>query len=155
MDKYRPVKRLVREVIKGQGKAEVADKKRLRHILWMASRGGLGKRNVGIIWMLFGSALRVNEIAKLKVFDMIRESGELKTTFSIPASYTKTNKSRAVFMLAKPQIKAIEEWIAERLEFNVFVSDKDTYRGLNPDMPMFAITRKGKSWRTMAFRKEI
>ena len=102
--------------------------------------------------MLFGSGLRVNEIAKLKVSDLIRESGELKTTFPIPTSYTKTNKSRAVFILAKPQIKAIEEWICERLEFNVFVSDKSTYRGLNPDMPMFAITRKGKSCRTMAFR---
>jgi hypothetical protein len=102
--------------------------------------------------MLFGSAMRVNEIAKLKVSDMIRESGELKTTFSISASYTKTNKSSAVFILAKPQIKAIEEWICERLELKVFISDNDKYRGLNPNMPMFAITRKGKSWRTMAFR---
>ena len=41
MDKYRPVKWLVREVIKGQGKAEVATKKSLKHILWMASRAAL------------------------------------------------------------------------------------------------------------------
>lgn len=152
MDRYRPVKRLIRETIKGQGKAEVATKKRLKHILWMASRGGLGKRNVAIIWMLFGSGLRVNEIAKLKVSDLVRESGELKTTFSIPSSYTKTNKSRAAFILARPQINAIEDWISERLKYGVFITQQSTFRGLNPAMPMFAITRKGKSWKRMEFR---
>ena len=53
--KNRPVKRLLREKPKGEGKAEVATKKQFKNILWQSSMGALGKRNVGIVWMLFGS----------------------------------------------------------------------------------------------------
>lgn len=152
MGRYRPVNRLIREKKKGEGKAEVPTKKCFKQILWMAAHGGLGKRNVAIIWMLFGSGLRINEVAKLKVKDLLRETNELRTTFIIPASYTKTDKSRAAYILAKPHINAIEEWLSEMLEQKVCVLDKDEFRGLNPDWPMFAITKKGKSWRKMAFR---
>ena len=54
MASLRPVKRLVADRKRGEGKAEVPTKKRFKHILWMASRGDLGKRNIAIIWMLFG-----------------------------------------------------------------------------------------------------
>ena len=152
MDKLRPVKRLIQERTTGSGKAEVATKKRFKQILWMASRGSLGSRNVAIIWMLFGSGLRVNEVAKLKVSDLVRPTGELKTTFSIPSHYTKTDKPRTAYVLAKAHREAIESWINERIEQGVFKGATDEYGALRPDSPMFAVTRKGKSWRTMAFR---
>ncbi|WP_394222659.1 tyrosine-type recombinase/integrase [Alteromonas gracilis] len=152
MGKYRPVNRLIRDKKKGEGKAEVPTKKRFKQILWMASRGDLGKRNLAIIWTLFGSGLRINEVAKLRVRDLLRETNELRTTFIIPASYTKTNKSRAAYILAKPHINAIEEWLREMLDQNICVLENDEFRGLNPDWPIFAITKKGKSWRKMAFR---
>lgn len=152
MDKLRPVKRLIHERKTGSGKAEVATKKRFKHILWMASRGSLGKRNVAIIWMLFGSGLRVNEVAKLTVSDLVRSTGEIKTTFTIPSSYTKTGKSRTAYILAKAHREAIAAWIGQRTTECVFVAESADYGGLRPDSPMFAVTKKGKSWRTMAFR---
>lgn len=118
----------------------------------MASRGSLGKRNVAIIWMLFGSGLRVNEVAKLTVSDLVRSTGEIKTTFTIPSSYTKTGKSRTAYILAKAHREAIAAWIGQRTTERVFVADSCDHGGLRPDSPMFAITKKGKSWRTMAFR---
>ncbi len=61
---------------------EASTKKRFKQILWMASNGSLGKRNIAIIRMLFGSGIRINEVVKLKVYDLLRETNELRTTFS-------------------------------------------------------------------------
>lgn len=152
MGRYRPVKRLIRDKQKGKGKAEVPTKKRFKQILWMASHGSLGHRNVAIIWMLFGSGLRINEVAKLKIKDIIRESGELRTTFIIKGSYTKTGKARAAYILARKHRQAIERWIDELIDEAVCLSGEPGFRGLRPDWPLFAITKKGNSWRHMAFR---
>jgi integrase/recombinase XerD len=149
---YRPIKRLIRTNKAGEGKAEVATKKQLSNILWQSSRGSLGKRNVAVIWMLFGSGLRINEVAKLKVSDLIRESNELRTTFVIKGSYTKTGKPRAAYILYSSHRRAIESWIDELIEERACLSGSDTYRGLHKDWPLFSITKKGRYWRKMAFR---
>lgn len=149
---YRPIKRLIRTNKKGEGKAEVATKKQLKNILWQSSRGSLGKRNVAVIWMLFGSGCRINEVAKLKVSDLIRESNELRTTFIIKGSYTKTGNPRAAYILYRNHRIAIEAWIDELIEERACLSGEDTYRGLRKDWPLFSITKKGRYWRKMAFR---
>ena len=136
MPSLRPVKRLVADRKCGEGKAEVPTKKRFKHILWMASRGDLGKRNVAIIWMLFGSGLRINEVAKLTRRDLLTPSGTLKKTFTVPSSYTKTGKARVAFILANQHRAAVENWISDMIDNRVFVSDQNSYRFLNPDMPM-------------------
>ena len=149
---YRPVKRLIREQKKGEGKAAVATKKQFKNILWQSSRGGLGKRNAAIIWMLFGSGMRINEVAYLTVQDLIRDTGELKTTFIIKGAYTKTSKPRAAYILVRKHIAAVEAWIAELIEEGVGKSEDDSYRSLRKDYPLFAVTKKGRYWRKMAWR---
>jgi len=113
---YRPIKRLIRASKKAESKAEVATKKQLRNILWQSSRGSLGKRNVAIIWMLFGSGCRINKVATFKVADLIRETNELRTTFVIKGGYTKTGKPRAAYILYKSHRIAIESWFDELIE---------------------------------------
>lgn len=66
MPRHRPTNRLRSVPEHGRGKAQVVDRPgQLAHILWAASRGELGCRNVAVIWMLFGSGIRVNEVAHL------------------------------------------------------------------------------------------
>ncbi|QFT57059.1 hypothetical protein FIU95_21140 (plasmid) [Microbulbifer sp. THAF38] len=68
MARTRPVNRLKSVTVTGSGQAEIVEQpKQLAHILWAASRGDTGKRNVALIWMLFGSGLRINEVAQLKL----------------------------------------------------------------------------------------
>ncbi len=93
MAKRRPVKRFLDKYEPGEGKATVVGApKDLSHILFVASKGGLGRRNVAIMWMLFGSGLRITEVGQLKVSDIYYPDGELKRSFVIPGTYTKTNK---------------------------------------------------------------
>lgn len=152
MRRYRPVKRLIETRKTGEGKAKVATKSKFKNILWQARRGSLGYRNVAIVWMLFGSGLRVNEVAKLTVADLVHKSGDIKTTFTIPSAYTKTNKPRAAYVVVKGHRDALERWIEHRRDESVFMASDPAYRGLSPDSPMFAVTKKGRYWRTMSFK---
>lgn len=155
MVRRRPVNRLVRPQVKGKGKAEVPTKKKFKDILWLASRGNLGKRNVAFIWMLFGAGMRVTEAARLKNSDIMYSNGELKTTFTIPASYTKgkkgNKKARLAFILAKTHRLAMEEWLNEMVEGEAWYTGNGEYRNLNKDKPVFP-TRRGKTWKSLQFQ---
>ena len=48
--------------------------------------------------------------------------------------------------------EAIEDWINELIVEKVCISDESTFRTLKKDWPIFAITKKGRYWRKMAFR---
>jgi len=91
------------------------------------------------MWMLFGSALRINEVAKLKISDIFHPNGELKTTFKIPGKYTKTEKARIVYIRVPQQ----------RLNENAMLSKDNLYGGLNGNSPVF-LSKKGM-WRNFAF----
>jgi integrase/recombinase XerD len=148
--KNRPVKRLINTYEAGEGKAQIIERpSQLSTILWRASRGELGNRNVAIIWMLFGAGMRINEVAQLKVSDVFWPSGDLKKTFIIPASYTKTAKSRVAYIVVPQQRKAIEQWCAQRLNEHAMLSQDDRYRGLSGDSPLF-LSKKGV-WRKFSF----
>jgi len=104
MAKRRPVKRLLDKYESGIGKAAVVDTpKDLSHILFASSKGELGRRNIAIMWMLFGFGLRVMEVGQLKVSDGYYPDGELKRSFVIPGTYTKTSKPRSIYILVPQQ----------------------------------------------------
>ena len=148
--KYRPIKRLINLYEPGEGKAQVIEgPSQLTDILWRAARGELGRRNVAITWMLFGSGMRINEVAQLQVKDVVRPNGELKTTFIIPAKYTKTKKSRLAYILVPQQRQSLTLWIAQRLGEKAMLCDDGTYGSLRGDSPLF-LSKKG-AWRKFAF----
>jgi len=148
-NKRRPIKRLITEYKAGEGKAQVLDSpSQLTNILWRASQGELGTRNVAIVWMLFGAGMRINEVAQLKIKDVFWPNGELKKTFIIPALYTKTNKSRAAYIVVKQQRQALEDWKQQRLNERAMLSADGSFGGLRGDSPLFLSKKKG--WRKFA-----
>lgn len=150
VSKIRPVKRLIDVYEAGEGKAQVIDRPgQLTDVLWRAYRGELGVRNVAIVWMLFGSGMRINEVAQLKVNDVYWPNGELKKTFIIPAQYTKTNKSRIAYIVVPQQRQALSSWITQRIREKAMLSDDGSYGGLYGDSPLF-LSKKG-TWRKFAF----
>jgi len=153
MANTRPVKRLLNVYEVGEGKAEVIEKPSvLNHVLFVASNGQLGRRNVAIMMMLFGSGLRINEVAQLKVSDVYFSDGTLKRNFVIPASYTKTNKARPAYIIAKVQRSALKGWYTQRLNENALLSDDGSYGGLRGDSPLFLSKKSG--WRKFSFTQK-
>lgn len=100
--------------------------------------------------MLFGSGLRINEAAQLKVKDIFDADGELKDSFRLPGSYTKTGKPRMIFLLVAQQREALLALRDQRLADRVMLSSDGRYGGLSPDSPVF-LALKGKTWRKLAF----
>lgn len=150
VSKTRPVKRLLNVYEPGEGKAQVIERpSELTNVLWRASRGELGRRNVAIIWMLFGSGMRINEVAQLQVKDVYRPDGELKKTFIIPARYTKTSKSRVAYIVAPQHRQALESWREQRVSERAMVSQDQSFGGLSGESPLF-LSKKG-AWRKFAF----
>ena len=150
MANRRPVKRLLDKYEPGSGKAQVVNSpSQLSHILFVASKGELGRRNVSILWMLFGTGMRINEVAQLKVSDAYYPSGELKTTFIIPGTYTKTGKPRPAYIKVKQQREALELWQKQRIAEGAMLSEDSLYGGLDGDSPLF-LSKKG-AWRKFAF----
>ena len=150
MAKRRPIKRLLAKYEPGEGKAEVIDSpSQLSHLLFVASRGDLGCRNVAIFWMLFGTGMRINEVAQLTIADVFYPNGELKTSFIIPGTYTKTNRPRPAYIKVRQQRSALDAWIKQRLDENAFLSNDGSYGGLRGDSPLFL--SKKSQWRKFAF----
>ena len=148
--KRRPIKRIDHDYKVGSGQAQTLDTpSQLTNLLLRAYRNEMGKRDVAIIWMLFGSGMRVNEVAQLKVKDVIYKNGELKKTFSLPAKYTKTNNSRAVYIVVRQQREALEVWIRQRLDEAGMLSSDGSYGGLRGDSPLFLVKKGG--WHTLSF----
>lgn len=153
VSKSRPVRRLIDVYEPGEGKAQVINRpSELVNVLWRASRGELGRRNVAITWMLFGSGMRINEVAQLRVKDVYRPDGTLKKTFIIPAKYTKTNKSRVAYIIAEQQRQSLSEWRDQRINERAMVNEGGSYGGLCGDSPLF-LSKKG-SWRKFAFNNK-
>lgn len=153
VSKSRPVRRLIDVYEPGEGKAQVVDRpSELSNVLWRASRGDLGRRNVAITWMLFGAGMRINEVAQLQVKDVYRPDGGLKKTFIIPAKYTKTNKSRVAYIVAAQHRQALSQWREQRIDDKAMLSDDGSYGGLRADSPLF-LSKKG-SWRKFAFNNK-
>lgn len=151
MPKLRPTRRLLSEPEHGRGKAQVVDRPgQLVHILWAASRGDLGCRNVGVIWMLFGSGLRVNEVAHLLVSDVFYRDGKLKEVFSVRGPSTKTGKHRPAFILARQHREALIAWRDQRVSEGAFLSEDGSYGDLCGDSYLF-LGKRGRTWRRLAF----
>jgi len=152
VSKRRPVKRLLSSAAIGSGRAQILEKPSdLTHLIWVASQGKNGIRNRLIIWMLFGSGMRINETAHLKISDVIHPSGDIKPVFSISAKYTKTGNPRAAYILASEHVKTLESWLSYRIENNIMMGATEEYRGLNPSNHLILFA-KGRVWRNPSFQ---
>lgn len=153
MANRRPVQRLLGSYEPGSGKAQVVDSpSQLSHILFVASKGELGRRNVSILWMLFGTGMRINEVAQLKVSDTYYPSGELKAAFIIPGTYTKTGKPRPAYIKVKQQREALDLWQKQRIAETAMLSEDGSYGGLDGSSPLF-LSKKG-AWRNFSFNSK-
>ena len=73
-----------------------------KNLLVEAGSRRYGERNVSLVWHSFGSALRVTEIAQLKVGDVLARDGSIRRTGWLLSTYTKNGKPRLCTERARP-----------------------------------------------------
>ena len=81
--------------------------------------------------------LRVTEISRITVADVMLASGKLRTEISLREAVTKGCRQRCAYVATKPLLDALEVYLAYRLAYDIGTElDGSKYRGLLPHQPL-------------------
>lgn len=119
----------------------------LRHLLRVTEATSRHpERDAVILWLGFACGLRVTEIARLTVADVLLPSGKLREEVSLRAEITKGCRQRLAYMTNPKLIAALERYIAWRRskDFGCSLDDRQ-YRGLMPATRLI-LTWKGGAY---------
>lgn len=149
----RAIKRLVST--REEDRAAVLEARHIKNLVVRAKRGENGVRNLSIVWHCFACALRVTEIAHLKVEDVISRSGEIKEVPELPGSYTKNGKPRFFFQLYPAQRQALDAYLRYRVKHGIRTNENSKdFRGLEPKSHLYiARGSTGFSLATKKYRR--
>lgn len=122
--------------------------------------GDHAKRNVALIYTLFGTGLMPSEIASLRVDDYLYKDLPREDTVVRP-EISFNGRSRPLMWSNKTLTKAVDAYLEERVMRRLGVSSKVGCRGLDPASPLFLargeegftfrVTEKnGKTYRSCA-----
>lgn len=102
-------------------------------------------RDVLVLMLGHKAGLRITEITRITVADIMFPSGRLREEVSLREAVTKGCKQRCTFLSSKPLVDAMEAYLAYRIERDIGVElgDNLPYRGLLPHMPLIWSSRGG------------
>lgn len=99
--------------------------------------GDHAKRNVALIYTLFGTGLMPSEIASLRVDDYLHKDNPKEDTIVRPA-ISFNGRSRPLMWSNKTLTKAVDAYLEERIQKGLGVGTKKSgCRGLDPESPLF------------------
>lgn len=116
----------------------------LRHLLRVTEATSRHpERDAVILWLGFACGLRVTEVARLTVADVLLPSGRLRSEVSLRAEITKGCRQRLAYLTNPKLIAALERYIAWRRArgFGCSLDDRK-FRGLMPETRL-VLTWKG------------
>jgi len=117
----------------GKKKAPVLTPRDLKRLLYVAGDTRNPERNQLIVWLLFGAAFRITEVAVIEIKDVLWKSGEIRNNVIIPAKYSKNGKAGHVFFYHKKLLKALDSYLDVRVAKRLLMDDSPNYRGLKKD----------------------
>lgn len=108
------------------------------------------ERDVLVLMLGHKCGMRITEISRLTVADVMHPSGKLRTEISLREAVTKGCRQRCAYLASKPAIQALEAYLAYRIERRVGTTlDPAAYRGLWPHQPLiYSGRRAGMSQNT-------
>lgn len=100
------------------------------------------QRDVLVLMLGHHCGMRVTEISRITVADVMQPSGKLRVEVSLRADVTKGCRQRCAYLATKPLIAALEVYLAYRIERGVGTDlYGKTYRGLLPNQPLIYSSR--------------
>lgn len=99
-------------------------------------------RDVLVIMLGHGAGMRITEISRITVADVMLASGKLRLEMSLRESVTKGCKQRCAYLSNKDLVVALEAYLAYRIERGIGTElDGKVYRGLLPHQPLIYSSR--------------
>ena len=99
-------------------------------------------RDVALLLVLFATAAKPLEIARLEVRDYLTEDGSVREESMMRADAAINGKGRPLFFASTKVVGAIDAYLEERIRRGQGTKDSTMYRGLDPDSRLF-LTGKG------------
>lgn len=128
----------------------------LRHVLRVTTATSRHpERDCLAILMTHCAGLRVTELARLEVRDVLWTTGRLREEVQLRAEITKNCKSRTVFLTNPTLREAAEAWIKLRQAKSLGTDLlREQFRGLSP-YTSFILTHKGRGFELVCKRRTL
>lgn len=89
-----------------------------------------------------GAGLRITEISRITVADVMLPSGKLRTEISLREAVTKGCRQRCAYLSNKDLVLALEAYLTYRIDRGIGTElDGKAYRGLLPNQPLIYSSR--------------
>ena len=100
------------------------------------------ERDVLVLMLGHHCGMRITEISRITVADVMHASGKLRSEISMREAITKGCRQRCAYLVSRPAIQALETYLLYRIEKGIgaaFVHGQ--YRGLLPHQPLIYSSR--------------
>ena len=128
-------------LLRGKKKAKVLTTKEFKKLLFEVSLSRNPERNALIVRMLFDMAMRVSEVARIKVEDMLWPNGKWRDEVLLQAKICKGGKAGIVFTFSPKLREAGNKYFDMRISKKQWMGEPERYRGLHPKSPVILSDR--------------
>lgn len=128
----------------------------MRHLLRVtAATSRHPERDALVLLLGLACAMRVTEIARVLVSDVLLPSGKVRSEVSLRAAITKGCTQRCIFLTHPLVLAALDAYIEQRWSQGHGTElDRKRYRGLSPATPLI-MTFKGSGFELAAKRRTL
>lgn len=124
------------------GRARALYPKEIKHAVKVAGVCQNPIRNQLVLLLSHCCGLRITEIARLRVRDVMFASGELREELRLPAAITKSSRARIVWLSHRQLQQTLDSCVRYRTKKRLATTlDASRYRGLNPDSKLILNNR--------------
>jgi site-specific recombinase XerD len=115
----------------------------IKHAVAMTRQhSNCSNRDVALLLVLFATAAKPLEIARLRLSDYLSEDGLVREESVMRADAAINGKARPLFFASPKVVAAVDAYLEERVRRGQGTTKSTKYRGLDPDSGLF-LTRAG------------
>lgn len=111
----------------------------LKHLFKAAAvTGDIPVRNVALIMTMYGTGIKLTEVARLPISCYLSAKGDVLEDSEVPTEIAYNGKTRPLHWTNAKVVNAIDRYLEYRLRHRHGITTRAAaYRGLDPDSPIF------------------
>lgn len=116
----------------------------------------IARRNQAMLWMTYGSLFRAVEVTKWTIRAALYPNGELVRITRLRPEQTKGHYPALAPIVIAEQRQIVNEWLDMRVKHRIGLAKQpvDSYRGLDPDSPVFMSFHHGV-WKPFSLTRKV
>lgn len=120
-----------------KGRRALTDQDIGRVVAAIRQHSNCRKRDTALLLVLFATAAKPLEVARLEVRDYLTEDGSVRETSVMRADTAINGKERPLFFASSKVVAAVDAYLEERIRRGQCTKDGTNYRGLDPNSRLF------------------